>query len=120
MSDLRLMPCQRSAYDHRLRELVCRTRDLGLAARLGVPRSTAKSWLRRGPREVVTAETLDLPAHELRARVLRLEHRNEVLLAILRLLLVIVRMSGARLDGERVPDLERLLFVAEGFADGGG
>lgn len=77
------MPSNRKAFDHRLRELVCRTRDLELAERVGVPRSTANSWLRRGPREVVTAAALDRDEHDLRTRLLRLERRNEVLLASL-------------------------------------
>jgi hypothetical protein len=32
-------------YDHRLRDLVQRTRDVTIAADLGVPRSTARGWL---------------------------------------------------------------------------
>ncbi len=70
--DVRSMRSNRSAYDHRLRDLVCRTRDLDLAERLGVPRSTAKSWLRRGVRPVVTSAVLDDDASQLRIRVLRL------------------------------------------------
>jgi hypothetical protein len=35
-------------YDHRLRDLVQRTGDLTIATDLGVPRSTARGWARRG------------------------------------------------------------------------
>jgi hypothetical protein len=66
----------RNAYDHRLRELICRTRDLELADHLGVPRSTAKSWLRRGPASVVTVDVLDDDADRVRERVLRLKRRE--------------------------------------------
>ena len=33
-------------YDHRLRDLVQRAGDLTIATKLGVPRSTARGWLR--------------------------------------------------------------------------
>jgi hypothetical protein len=68
VGDVCSMP-DRNAYDHRLRELVSRTRDLDLAERLGVPRPTARSWLRRGLREVVSADVLDDDAGQLRVRV---------------------------------------------------
>jgi len=55
--------------------VVSRTRDLDPAERLGVPRPTARSWLRRGVREVVSADVLDDDAGQLRVRVLRLQRR---------------------------------------------
>ncbi len=116
MSDPRSMPCQRNAYDHRLRDLVCRTRDLDLAMRLGVTRSTAKSWLRRGSRSVVTVDVLDDDAGQLRVRLLRLEHRVETLLAIVRLLLLLVRMAGLRLDAKRLPGGEQKQQLLDGIA----
>jgi hypothetical protein len=61
------MSLERNAYDHRLRELPCRTRHLDLAERLGVPRSTAKSRLRRGARPVATTDVLDKDVEKLRA-----------------------------------------------------
>jgi hypothetical protein len=48
----------RRAYDHRMRDLVCEERDPRLFRHLGVPRSTAVSWIRRGPRIVVSADVL--------------------------------------------------------------
>ena len=41
-------------YDHRLRELVQRTGDVTIATDLGVPRSTARGWLRTAPTVVVS------------------------------------------------------------------
>jgi putative transposase len=93
----------RRAYDHRLRDLVCETRDLALAGQLGVPRSTAASWIRRGPREVVSASVVVEEAAELRVRVLKLERRIEWLLGMVRLLVGLVRAVGLRLDEERLP-----------------
>jgi hypothetical protein len=62
----------RRAYDHRMRDLVCEERDPALLHHLGVPRSTAASWIRRGPRPVVSAEVLSLDHAELQAEVLAL------------------------------------------------
>ena len=94
----------RCAYDHRLRELTCQERNPRLFARLGVPRSTAASWLRRGPRAVVSAEILNQDRQLLQVRVLTLQSRNEILLALVRLLFMLVRFSGARLDSDRLPE----------------
>jgi len=61
------MPSTRNAYYHRVRDLICHTNDVELAVRLGVHRSTAKSWLQRGQCEVLTADVLDVGIDELRA-----------------------------------------------------
>ena len=96
-------PC-RQAYDHRLRDIVCEERDPTLFHRLGVPRSTAASWIRRGPRPVVSADVLALDQLELQAEVLALQRRIKSLLAIIRLAFLLVRLSGFRLDSHHVPD----------------
>ena len=96
----------RRAYDHRMRDLVCEEHDPGLFRHLGVPRSTAASWLRRGPRPVVSAAVLALDHAELQAEVLALRRRVRFLLAIIRLAFLLVRLSGFRLDSKRVPDGE--------------
>ena len=76
-------PCRR-AYDHRLRHLVCEERDPALFAQLGIPRSTAVSWIRRGSRSIVTLELFGQDEQALRARVLKLERRVRLLLGIVR------------------------------------
>jgi hypothetical protein len=43
-------------YDHRLRDLVQRTGDLTITTDLGVPRSTARGWLRAAPTMMVSLE----------------------------------------------------------------
>ena len=98
------LAARRRAYDHRLRELTCQDRNPHLFARLGVPRSTAASWLRRGPRTVVSAEIVNRHEQQLQAQVLKLERRNEILLALVRLLFMLVRLSSARLDSDRLPE----------------
>jgi putative transposase len=90
-------------YDHRLRDLVRRTGDLTIATDLGVPRSTARGWLRATARVVVTPELADLTEPELRQEIRKLRRRVEKLAALLRLALALLHASGFRLSGE-LPD----------------
>ena len=62
--------------------------------------------MRRGMPDVVTLDVLDSDANQLRAQVVRLENRVCTLLAIVRLLFCVFRISGVRLDGDRVPSGE--------------
>ena len=91
-------------YDHRLRDLVQRTGDPSIATDLGVPRSTARGWLGATPKGVVTLDPADLTEPELRQEILMLRRRVEKLAALLRLALALLRASGFRLSGERLPD----------------
>jgi hypothetical protein len=82
---------EQKQYDHRLRELIQTTGDLDLATRHGVPRSTARGWLKQARTDVVSKgqtpdemyfETGDdipkqLAAAKLQARELRLKTNRE-------------------------------------------
>jgi hypothetical protein len=73
-----------------------RKRQRAPARGMGVPRSTAASWLRRGPRAVVTLDVLTKDKIELQAEVIRLRLRNEVLSAIREAALMLLRLAGVR------------------------
>jgi hypothetical protein len=47
-------------YDHRLRDLVQHTADVTIATNLGVPRSTARGWLRKTSKVVVSLDVTNL------------------------------------------------------------
>src|SRR5687768_16824432 len=103
-------------YDHRLRDLVQRTGDLTIATDLGVPRSTAREWLRATPTIVVSLEVADLTEQELRQEILKLRRRVEKLAALLRLALALLHTSGFKLSGARLPtgaDKRRILRAAD-------
>src|SRR5262249_37027207 len=91
-------------YDHRLRDLVQRTRDVTIARDLEVPRSTAREWLDQAPKVVVRLDVTDLRASELQQEVLALRRRVKKLTALLRLALALLRPSGFTLTHERLPD----------------
>ena len=91
-------------YDHRLRDLVRRTGDPSIATDLGGPRSTARGWLGATPKGVVTLDLAELTGSELRQEILMPRRRVEELTALLRLALALLRASGFRLSGERLPD----------------
>ena len=91
-------------YDHRLRELVHKTQDVSCAVQYGVPRSTARSWLTAPSVQVVTADPLNMDALLLQQEVLRLRTRIQKLIALLRVLLVVLKISRFSLDRTRLPD----------------
>ena len=91
-------------YDHRLRHLVQRTGDVTVATDLGVPHSTARGWLGVAPTVVVCLDVADLTEPELRQEVLKLRRRVQKLTTLLRLALALLRTSGFRLTGARLPD----------------
>ena len=70
---------RQQVYDHRLRDLVRQTGDLGIATAVGVPRSTAAGWLRRDLQSVVTVAVLDMSESGLRAEVVKLRRRVRTL-----------------------------------------
>jgi hypothetical protein len=91
-------------YDHRLRHLVQRTGNVTIATDLGVPRSTARGWLGKPPKVVVSLDVTDLSASALQQEVLELRRRVKKLTTLLRLALALLRGSGFTLTHERLPD----------------
>jgi transposase InsO family protein len=91
-------------YVHRLRELVRSTGDVEHAIQRGVPRSTARGWLTAIGAEVVTVDVVDMDALRLQQEVLELRSRVQRLVALLRLLAVLLKVSGFSLSGTRLPD----------------
>lgn len=94
----------RRAYDHRLREHVCRTGARSLDHRIQIPRSTISSWKRRGLRPVITIAHLGEDWQELLCKIEKLERRARLLAAVVRLLLALLRASGIRVTNERLPE----------------
>ena len=87
-----------------MRDLVQSTGDIGHAIRRGVPRSTARGWLTQDRTEVVTVDVFELDVLNLQQEVLALRDRVARLVALLRLLVVLTRVSGFSLACARLPD----------------
>jgi len=102
-------------YDHRLRDLVQGTGDVTIATDLGVPRSTARGWLGKAPKVVVSLDVTNLKASELQQEVLELRRRVKKLTALLRLALALLRSSGFTLTHELITKgvLRRVLAFTE-------
>ena len=94
----------RRLYDHRLRRLVRQTGDTQLAVQNGVPRSTARDWLRLSTPEVVSLDVLSMSEEALQQEVIALRRRNATLVAILRLVVVLLKVSGSTLANRRIAD----------------
>ncbi len=93
----------RRAYDHRLREHVVRCGAKAIARHVQIPRSTVSSWRRRGLRPVVTTEPIGQDLQHALESSARWEKQARVLAAVVRLLLALLRASGFRLEGNRLP-----------------
>ena len=103
-------------YDHRLRRLIQKTGDLDLAVRYGVPRSTARGWLKQASTDVVSIDVLDMDAEALQREVLYLRVRVTRLLALLHLVVVAIKVAEFSFDRVRIPDgtrKQRLLRAIE-------
>jgi hypothetical protein len=83
---------------------VQRTADVTIATNLGIPSSTARGWLGKAPKVVVSLDVTDLKESELRQEVLELRRRVKKLTALLRLALTLLRSSGFTLTHERLPN----------------
>jgi transposase InsO family protein len=94
----------RHSYDHRLRDLVRSAGNIEHATRRGVPRSTARGWLAARRARVVTLDVVDQDNQRLQHEVLALRRRVARLLALLRLMVVLWKVSGFSLSSLRLPD----------------
>jgi len=91
-------------YDHRLRELVQSTRDIQLATQHGVPASTARGWLNKSTTQVVSLDVLDLDTVRLQNEVIQLRRRVTKLTALLRLAIVVLRVTRFSFHRIRIAD----------------
>ena len=73
----------RRVYDHRIRHAIVASGNPGLFPRLEIPRSNARSWIRRGCPDVVELSGSENEVVHLHARLAKLERRVAVLLAVL-------------------------------------
>jgi putative transposase len=91
-------------YDHRLRDLVQTTGEVELAIRHGVPLSTARGWRTNRSTEVVSLEVLELDTVRLQHEVILLRRRIARLGSLLRLVVIVLKVSGVSLARVRLPD----------------
>ncbi|MCH7689201.1 MAG: DDE-type integrase/transposase/recombinase [Planctomycetes bacterium] len=91
-------------YDHLLREHVRSTGDVNHAIRLGVPRSTARGWVKLAPADVITLDVVDMDNVRLQQQVLRLQSRLDWVVAVLRLFVVVLKASDISLSNIRIPE----------------
>lgn len=94
-------------YDPRLRNLVRSTGNIELALQRGVPRSTARGWLSSATTDVVTLDVVERDLVSLQQEVLQLRRRVERLVTLLRLLVVLLKVSGFSLAHARIAEGSR-------------
>jgi hypothetical protein len=94
-------------YDHRLREPVRSTGNLDHALRRGVPRSTARGWLSATRTDVVTLHVVEGDALTHQQEWVQLRRRVERLVALFRVLVVLLKVSGFSLAHNRIGEKTR-------------
>ncbi len=75
----------RQSYDYRIREAICETGDRDLFPELNIPRSTIRSWARRGVPDVVTCDLAPGDRSDLVVKIRELRHRTALLGAVWRM-----------------------------------
>jgi len=91
-------------YDHRLREMVCNSKNIDAAVGCGVPRSTARGWLAPRAAPVVTLPADDDDDIHLQQQVLDLRRRLDRLVSLLRLMTLLLQVTGFSLARARLPE----------------
>ena len=92
-------------YDHRLKDLVQSTGNIRTAVDLGVPESTARGWLQSSVTGVVSIPAApDGTVDELHRTVATLRAQKTRLVAILRVVVVLLKVSGFTLKRRRVAE----------------
>jgi len=103
---------KQNCYDHRLRDAVFHLGQATTTRYLDIPRSTIHGWKKARSKPVVTLVAPNSYVEELERRVHVLERRTARLRALLRLCIVLLRLSGFSLVSRRLPkgeDKQKLL-----------
>lgn len=100
-------------YDHRLKELVRSTGNIDIALQRGVPRSTARGWLTKNMSDVITVDVLDMSLVELQREVVALRRRKDRLIALLRLIITVMKVTHFTLSQIRLPQEAQKLRVLQ-------
>ena len=79
------------------------TGNIDLAIQHGVPRSTAHGWLTRSQADVITLDVLESNVTQLQQEVVSLRHRNAGLIALLRLVVTVLKVTGFSLSRIHLP-----------------
>jgi len=104
---------KRRRYDHRLRDLVRSSGDIRQAIQRGIPRSTARGWLSAPSTPVVTVATVDQDLVRLQTEVLALQQRLQRLIALLRLVVVLWKVSASSRNSVRILDRDGRLALVQ-------
>jgi hypothetical protein len=106
----------RHSDDHRLRDLVRSTGNIEYATSRDVPRSTARGWLSARPAPVVTLDVVDHVLVQPQQEVLALRRRADRLLALLRVLVILWKISGHSVSRIPAPARKLRLVAAINWA----
>ncbi len=99
-------------YDHRIKELIAKSKNANLFPELDIPRSTAMQWIQNGPPEVVTLPKLELTNEQVLLENIELKNKVDSMKAENELVITTFRLFGLQIQYKRLPsakDKESLL-----------
>ena len=91
-------------YDHRIRNLIASSKDPYLFPKLDIPLSTARSWIKRGPVDVVSVTDLDQSSEQLQMKIANLEKELEEVRAETNLISKSIKIFGFEIQYKRLPN----------------
>ena len=104
-------------YDHRLQAIIKSSGSIEIALEHGIPRSTARGWLRgHVSPPVVSTDVVDQDTASLQLEVLALRRKVKRLTALLRLMFVVFKLSQfsfAKIRVQEAKDKQRLLAAID-------
>ena len=104
-------------YDHRLQAIIKSSGSIEIALEHGIPRSTARGWLRgHVSPPVVSTDVIDQDTASLQLEVLALRRKIKRLTALLRLMFVVFKLSQfsfAKTRVQEAKDKQRLLAAID-------
>jgi hypothetical protein len=94
-------------YDHRLQAMIKSAGSIEIALEHGIPRSTARGWLRdHDSPSVVSTDVVDQDTASLQLEVLALRRKVKRLTALLRLMFVVFKLPGPTLKSNLLREVD--------------
>jgi transposase InsO family protein len=101
------------SYDHRVRNASAKSQNPDLFPELNIPKSTAKSWIQRGIKPVVTSSSFDLPYDELIQDLETVKNKLAKQEVGNKLTVTVFRIFGFQIQYKRLPSSESKTLLIE-------
>lgn len=91
-------------YDHRIKAMIAKSKDINLFPELDIPKSTARVWIKKGIPTVVTIPTFEFTSSEILNENIKLKRDIAEARAEHTLLFKTIRIFGFQIQYKRLPN----------------